>query len=431
MMLSALVRAYVPNTRSGRMLSLGAAIDSLGTGLFLSLLPVFLVRSLGVEPLYVGLIVGFANLIALFVSVPTGWLCDLLGADFVWKSLVVIRMIGYTGFLFVDSFLAYALLTCLLVPLDRGSGTAQQAFVVRSEPPGERSRSMAGVRTARNVGMSVGLLLTGVVLGLGTDWAFQLGFLVNALSYGALLAAVMTVARAGAAAKSTEPADQPEPAERSAEQPSEKETGEGPSPFRNRRYLTLVAGDALVLLHDSLLFTLFPLWLVSRTEVPDAMVGPLLAVNTVLTVLLQVPLTRWAKDHDGARRTVIAAVGPLLACCLLFVAAEVSGGAAAATALSVVAILSLTVGENLHSVGSFELSHRMAPPALIGRYLGVFNLGNSMQLTIGPPFMTAVVMRGSAGWIVLAGAFALGTLLMAVGARRSGEGATARKEKIS
>ncbi len=424
---SALVRAYLPNTRSGRILSCGAALDSLGTGLFLSLLPVFLVRSLGVEPLYVGLIIGFANLLALFASVPTGWLCDLLGAGRVWKALVVVRMVGYSGFLFVDSFLAYALLTCLLVPLDRGSGTAQQAFVVHSEPPGERSRSMAGVRTARNVGMSVGLLLTGVLLGLGTDWAFQLGFLLNALSYAALWAAVAAVARTGAVMKSAEQGERPAAADGSSEQ----EVDQGLSPFRNRRYLTLVAGDTLVLLHDSLLFTLFPLWLVSRTEVPDAMVGPLLAVNTVLTVLLQVPLTRWAKDHDGARRTVIAAVGPLLACCLLFAAAEANAGLWGATTLAVLAILFLTVGENLHSVGSFELSHRMAPPALIGRYLGVFNLGNSVQLTIGPPLMTAVVLRGPAGWIVLAGAFALGTLLMAAGARRSGESATARKEKIS
>ncbi|WP_017604287.1 MFS transporter [Nocardiopsis alkaliphila] len=427
MRLDGLLKAYLPNTRSGRILSCGAALDSLGTGLFLSLLPVFLVRSLGVEPFYVGLIVGLANLIALFASIPTGWLCDLLGAGFVWKTLVVIRMVGYTGFLFVDSFLAYALLTCLLVPLDRGSGTAQQAFVVRSEPPGERSRSMAGVRTARNVGMSVGLLLTGVVLGVGTDWAFQFGFLVNALSYGALLAAVVAVAKSGAVMKSGEQGERPS----SGQGSSEQEVEEGPSPFRNRRYLTLVAGDTLVLFHDSLLFTLFPLWLVSRTEIPDAMVGPLLALNTVLTVLLQVPFTRWAKDHDGARRTVIAAVGPLLACCLLFAAAEMNSGVVVATTLAVLAILSLTVGENLHSVGSFELSHRMAPPALIGRYLGVFNLGNSVQLTIGPPLMTAVVLRGPAGWIVLAGAFTLGTLLMAAGARRSGESATARKEKIS
>lgn len=422
-----LLRAYVPRTRSGRLLAYGAAIDSLGTGLFLSLLPVFLVRSLGVEPVYVGVIVGFANLIALFASIPTGWLCDILGAGTVWKALVVIRMCGYVGFLFVDSFSAYALLTCLLVPLDRGSGTAQQAFVVRSEAPGERSRSMAGVRTARNIGMSAGLLLTGAVLWLDTGWAFQVGFLVNALSYGALLAAVVAAARAAVPPKETESPGNTSPAEPTAEEA----VSAGPPPLRNRRYLTLVVGDTFVLLHDSLLFTLFPLWLVSRTEIPDAMVGPLLALNTVLTVLLQVPLTRWAKDHDGARRTTIVALAPLLACCLLFAASETSTGVAVATSFAVAAILALTVGENLHSVGSFELSHRMAPPELVGRYLGVFNLGTSAQLTIGPPLMTAVVLRGPSGWIVLAGAFALGVVLMAVGARRPRERAPARKERTS
>ncbi len=61
-----------------------------------------------------------------------------------------------------------------------------------------------------------------------------------------------------------------------------------------RRYLLLSAGDMILTPHDSVLITLLPLWVVSTTTVAEAAVGPLLAANTLLTVVLQVPDGRTA-----------------------------------------------------------------------------------------------------------------------------------------
>jgi hypothetical protein len=108
---------------------------------------------------------------------------------------------------------------------------------------------------------------------------------------------------------------------------------------------------------------------------------------------------------------------PLVGACVLFGVAE-PAGAAVATVLAVLAVLALTLGENMHSAGAFELSHRMAPEHAAGGYLGMFNLGWSAQLAAGPPFMTAVVLRGALGWGALAGVFVLGTAAMTIGSRR-------------
>jgi MFS family permease len=397
---------YLPRTRSGRALGLAAAVDSVGSGLLLATLPIFVITQLHVTPLNVGVVVGTANLVGLLAPVPAGLVADRLGAGRSWTALLLARAIGYSGFLFVDSLLSYAVLAAVLSLLDRASTPVQQAFVTQVEPVVERTRSMAVLRTARNAGLSVGLLAAGLVIAAGGRGPFLVGFGVNAASYLVLMAVVRRLDRGRRSAP-------PRPV--AADAPVTPEAGSGV--WRDGRYLLMAAGNLLMTLHDSVLSTLLPLWIITRTSVPPAVVGPLLAVNTVLTVVLQVPLTRWADGVSPARRTVLRSLLPLVGSCVLFAVAE-PADARLATALAVAAILLLSLGENMHSAAEFELSHRLAPDWAMGSYLGVFNLGWSAQLAIGPPFMTAVVLRGPPGWTALAGAFAVGTVAMMVGSRR-------------
>ena len=279
-----LLAAYQPRTRSGRVLASAAMADSVGSGLFLALIPVFVVAKLGIDPVKVGLVLGAANLFGLLSPLPAGRLSDRFGPGPVWSVLLASRAVGYAGFLFVGSFTEYAVLTCALSLLDRGSSPVQQAFIIQVEPPDERTRSVAIIRTVRNAGMSVGLLLS--ALAIAVD-AYRIAFAFNAASYLVLLLAVWTL-RGQAVPRSV---------------PREGEDTRG-NVLRDRRYLLMSIGNAVLMLHDSVLFTLIPLWMVTKTAAPVWLVGPLLALNTVLTVLLQVPLTTWATQVD-ARKSVV------------------------------------------------------------------------------------------------------------------------------
>lgn len=411
-----LLEAYRPPTRRGRLLALGAGIDSIGTGLFMSLLPLYLVLHLDIAPPSVGIAIGTANGVGMAGAVIAGQLIDRFGAGRLWFMLVLLRLLGYAGYLFVSSFWSFLLLTCVLVPLDRSSGVAQQAFVVATECPDHRNRTMAGIRTSRNVGMSLGLMCSAVVAASGTAVAYRIAFGSNAISYAALLVAVVAVLRLDAAPATPAIVDQTDLAGRRAW-----------DVVRDRRYLRLTTGDALLMLHDSLLFVLFPLWVVARADLSEAFVGPLLALNTVLTVALQLPLSRWASDVSGAREAVRWAIAPLIGSCAMFALAEELSTVAAATTL-VVAVVALTVGENLHSVGAFELSHRLAPADQVGSYLGIFSLGNSAQLMVGPAVMTTVVLASPVGWIIVSSAFAGGGVLMVTGSASRGR-ASRTKQK--
>lgn len=394
----------ISGSRRGLVLAAGGLVDSLGTGLFLAIIPIFVVVRLGVDPVQVGVVVGAANVIALASPGPAGWLADRIGAGRVWTFLLVGRAVGYAGFLFVSSFWWYAALICLLGLFDRASAPVQQVFLLHAERPASRNRSMAVLRTARNIGMSVGLLLGGVVVSIGTAAAFSVGFAINAVSFLVLLAVVRVLVRRR---------DMPEPTPEGAEE--ETNTEQRKAVLKDNRYLTLVAGNAILLLHDSVLFTLLPLWIITRTPLAGGWVGPLLAVNTVLTVGLQVPLTRWTESIPAARRTVIRALAPLIVAVGLFLVAE-NSPLGVVLPVVVLAVVLLTLGENMHSVSAFTLSYRLAPERSMGAYLGVFDFGHAVQLAVGPPFMTVVVLRGAAmGWGALGAAFALGTALMAAG----------------
>lgn len=404
-MLSTL-RRYTPRQREIRTLAGAAFVDSVGAGLFLAMIPVFVIQEVGVPAGWVGPVVGAASLLGLVSPMPAGRLADRYGDAVVWSALLIARAACYAGFLLVDTFLQYAVITCLCGLFDRASSTVQQAYVVRLVTADGRTEAMAALRTARNVGLSAGLLGAGVLITIGTRDAFLAGFAVNAVSYLVLLAAVRRVERHRPPVVGS-PDTPPGPGGRSPRVDS-------PTPLRDRRYLLFSIGNSIVMLHDSVLFTLLPLWIITRTDLPRGVVGPLLALNTILTVLLQVPMSRWVRGVDAACRTTRRAAVPLIGACALFAGAELvpSGWGLVVVAAAVVL---LTIGENMHTVAAFELAHRLAPERAAGRYLGLFNVGVSAQLAFGPPVMTGLVLRGTFGWAGLAVAFAAGIAALIAG----------------
>ena len=61
------------------MLAASAVVNSIGTGLYLALIPVYAVLHIGIDPVRVGVVVGVANLVALASPLPADWLTDRYG----------------------------------------------------------------------------------------------------------------------------------------------------------------------------------------------------------------------------------------------------------------------------------------------------------------------------------------------------------------
>jgi hypothetical protein len=146
-----------------------------------------------------------------------------------------------------------------------------------------------------------------------------------------------------------------------------------------------------MLLHDSMLFVLIPLWVVQRSGLSATVSSILLMLNTVITVLLQVRVARYAKGFGGSMRLLRWSVVALAVVGVVLGWAE-SNPPWLLVILLTSAVILLTIGENLHAVAGWELSFLMSPPEQRAQYLSLFSLGYSGQLILGPALMTSVVL---------------------------------------
>lgn len=401
----------LPENRTGRTLAVSAGIDSLGTGLFFSSLTLYFVGVVGIPAKQVALAITAAGVIGLFAPVPLGRLADRVGVGPFYVVLLVVRGAGRTCYAFVDGLAGFVLLTVFLTAADWASVPIKQAVVTSVIGGRERTRTMASVRAVRNIGLTVGFLLAGVLFATGHKAAFMAIFLVNGVTFGIVALMVHRVLRSTDAV-----------VVQVRDRQGEQDTGTAPatvrSPFRDRWFMLFTLSNGVLSLYDTVLVILLPVWVLEYTDVPPAWVPVLLAVNTVLTVLLQVYVSRFAEGPAAAMRLLAPAGLLLMACCAVFAAGQVSEGAVA-VAVVVGAVVLLSIAENLHQVAVWELSAELSPPAARARYLGAFSLSMSGQKMAGPTLLVVLLMpAGLIAWPMLAGAFGLTTVLARTAARR-------------
>ncbi|HEY9390960.1 MAG TPA: MFS transporter [Mycobacteriales bacterium] len=384
---------FVPEHGPIRPLAGCYLVDGVGTGLWMATSVLYFTRSLHLPAAQVGVGLSVAGLVGLVGAVPLGHLADRYGLRRVGLGLMATQAVLVACHAALRSFWLFLLLSCLFVLAQRGANAVRNALLGVSVPAERRLRTRAYTRSTANVGFAVGALLAVPVLQAGTRAAYLVAVFVNAGSFmlaGGLLALLPAVP------------------------PRRPVAGETRwVALRDRRYVAMTALTGLLSLHKPVLTVALPLWVAQRTDAPRTLVSVLLVVNTVLTVLLQVPLSRGADGLVGGVRTIRrSGVALALACVLLGLASGRSSGWAAG--LLVAGAVVLTVGELWQSAGGWGLSYDLAPTDRYGQYQGVYALGNGIRDTFGPATVTALALVvGLPGWLLLAAGFAVVGLAMA------------------
>ena len=151
-----------------------------------------------------------------------------------------------------------------------------------------------------------------------------------------------------------------------------------------------------------------PLVLVTQMHASPVWSGAIFVANTVLVVILQVPVTVLMSRFP--RRSVLALSGVVLAASYLgFLAATSLGhgwGAPAVAAVSVVC----TLGEIIYAGSATALVTALAPAHVLGRTLARFQLSTGFGLAVSPVVITTLAPHGPAA---LWGSLAAATLLSA------------------
>ncbi|MFE7271039.1 MDR family MFS transporter [Streptomyces sp. NPDC057623] len=341
----------------------GTLVNRLG-GFVVTFLALYLTTQRGFSAAYAGLVAALYGLGGGLAAVIGGVLADRIGRrrTFLLASLGAGVTTAILGFVTHPVVLAVVVFTVGLT--SNASRPAVSAMMVDLLRPEDRLRAYALNYWAINVGFGVSGVVAGFIAGHSYLWLFLGDALMT------VLCALVVFARVPETGK-----------------PLGRAAGEkGPRTglrqvWRNRRFMALV-GLAFVLgtvLQQA--FTTLPVDM-TRSGFSASDYGRVLALNGLLIVVLQIPVTRWARKR---RPVVMLASGALLLGWGFGLMALVGrAGLPVYVGFYMLAVAVWTLGEVIHEPASMAMAAEASPPEARGRYQGIFALASSASAFAGP-----------------------------------------------
>lgn len=410
------IRTLVREDATLRRLLTVTLVDTLGRGAFFTLTALYLTTIIGIPAVAVGLGLTVAGAVGVASSLVFGHLADRFSARRMLVWLHLVQGLALISYVLVHDLPTLIVTASIVTLAQQGGGSVRSAAIGRAFPGPDRVRVRATMRTVTNVGIGVGTALAAIPLAVGTGDAYR----VTMIAAGVLfIASAFLVLGLPALRIDAPPADRTDTGTIVTREPA------GRSPYRDLRFLAITALTGVFGMQFGLFEVAVPLWVVEHTVAPDVLVSPLLLVNTVVVVLLQVRLSRGTDTVAGAGR-VMRHAGWLmaLACGLWAAAGWVRGDdwlpATVATAVLVVAALAHTLAEITSSAAGWSLSFELAPADRVGAYQGVYGTGYAIGAMVAPTVVTLTAIDlGTTGWGILAVVFLAAALGVAAIAHRA------------
>ncbi|MEW2443275.1 MFS transporter [Micromonospora marina] len=410
-----------------RTLAYATLVNTVGAGLWLAGGALYLTRDVGLTATSVGAGLTVAGLVGLSASVPLGGLADRWDPRTLRAVLQVGQALAALAYLLVGSFPAFLAVAVPEALLAAGNLAVRAALVAAVGGPDGRVHAFATLRAVANLGITAGTALAGIALAVDTHRAYQVLVVGNAATY--LLSAALLLRLPPQPAADARRATAARPTPDAGTTPGPLTTGGGTrrgpgaprrgGPLRDGRFLAVSGASAVLSTHVTVLVLVVPLWTVDRAGAPPPAVSAVLLVNTVLTVLLAVRLSRGAERAAPAARKlrraglVLAAATPLYAVTGVLPVLPAIVLLLAATAV-------WTVGDLWHGAAGAGLAYDLAPPGAIGAYQGADGLLAGLAQALGRGLLTLLVLGGGpAGWLVLGGIFAAAGLAAPALTRRA------------
>ncbi|MHC0431531.1 MFS transporter [Streptomyces sp. O3] len=399
-------RLGFPDTTGRRRLVVIAAIDSLGTGLFLPLTLLYFVTVADISVAKVGLALSLGAGIALLGGPHTGTLIDRIGPGRMAAIACLLRAGAFLTYLVADQFWQIVVLSALVSWSDSAFWPSNSAMVIALCGKEQRARWYALGRTVRSIGMGVGAALSAAVVALGSSGA-NLVVIANAASFTIVAVLLLTWREARTTTTASPGAPGHAPQQKAGLRAVLTDT-----PF-----LLLVGANALLAVCTLALVVLAPLY--AKEIAPDAtwLTGTLFAVNTALLMFAQGPAVRRIESGTPSRvmQSAVAFYAVGFAVFLLTPASQLP-----AIAILFAAVITYTIGELVHPPTIVIMVTDIARPELLGRYLSVNQLSWSVGNVIAPAVLAALFASHSRlPWAALLVMCAAASALLLLASRRT------------
>jgi MFS family permease len=379
----------------------GVLITSVGTGLTLPFLLVYLhqVRGIGISSASV--VIAWVGLAALLATPPSGALIDRLGPMPVLIGGQMLAGVGSFGLAFTTN-VPQAFVSAGLASVGwTSAATAESTLISRLARDAAQEWVFGFQYLVFSAGIGLGALIAGLVVDVTRPVTFQIVFIGDAVSYLAYAALMLTMRTAGRA----------EPDEEAA-----PDAADGPGGFRAvlrdrpmRRFL-VIAVIACVCSAGQI-ESGFPAYATQVSRVSPRVLALAYVANTAVIVAGQLVLLPRIIGRSRTRLIAVACVAWATCWAMLWASAGWAGSYVAA-ALIVGGFVVFSFGEILASPTAPSIVNDLAPENLRGRYNAAFTLCWTVGALVGP-ILTGVLF-GLGLPSVWAAVVVAGTLLSGV-----------------
>ncbi|AKU19164.1 membrane protein [Luteipulveratus mongoliensis] len=380
-----MINRLLPPTPLARRLSAQSVLFAVGEGVFLTGNAVFFTHIVGLTAAQVGLGLTIAGVVTFFLAVPLGRAADRVGPKRMWAVGALLEAVLYVAYPWISGFAAFVAMVVLLELVGAAGGAGRGAYTLDVFDGKDRIQSLAFMRSALNIGFTLGALLGGLALATGSDDVIRAVPLVTAVILGLNAALIIRLPDAAHDAD-----------ESTAKAPV------GPGALRNKAFLALHVCTGVMSTNQVLLNIVIPLWLVQETDAPRVLLAWLFGTNTVLAVALQVRAARGSDTVPGALRAIRIAAGFFVASCLIVLVTHDTIGWA--TILLVwLGHVTVTGAELFESAAAWGFSAELSDPDRRGEYQGAARLGETVGRVWAPAAYTFLAMTwGAMGWLTIA-----------------------------
>lgn len=363
-------------------------MDSIGNGMTLSLLVVYLSQVRGIPILIASLVLTWMAVLGMAAAPLAGTLTDRYGPRRVILVAVALECAGVALLSQVTSVGAAFAVASLMAIGSAGIWGPISTFTAQIVPEEQRPTAFAVSFMCLNLGLGVGGLIGAAIVDISRPETFVILYLVDATTYAFTWLAVASLRGLGGPV----PLDEDTPT-----------TGGWRTALGDRRLRRMVAVSLLLLTfgYGSLEAGL-AIFVTDTARLPEGIIGIVWLVNTVTIVACQLFVLAWVRGRSRTR--MIGIVGLLWGSSWLILALvpEIPYTAAIVVLLASTAVFAL--GESVWSPTAPALVNAIAPDHLRGRYNSAQTLTWSVSAALAPVLSGLLIGAGrGAMWAAIVG----------------------------